>query len=492
MTAPSWLGAAVLCWHLSVAGALPREVPVSQVLPYATGERKLRVLIIDGAKELSLRPSSDLVLETTATGPDKVLSAGASITVRPAQGGATLAAGKLRVAAGHLLLRPRLEGAPTIVSGRGGTGERSYAALSRRSGEAAAKPPRYKCAGDLEIVAADTGLRVVEHVSLEDYVAGVVAAELPSSFPLEAAKAQAIAARTYALFHLGDHRAQGADLCGGVHCQAYRGAPGAGSPAMAAAHLTAGEVLAWNGMLVDAMYHSACGGSTTAAWEVRQGKLLPYLCGADDVGESGGRPFCEAPRDTSGRHGNASPTAWERRYSWREVGRLVAANLGTVLGDPHIKVGRIESLRLVGQAQGGRAKWLAVGTDTGEYLVRGDAIRWLFGQGRPGLGGLPSTAFEMTVSRDARGRPRAVVFLGRGRGHGIGLCQWGARGRAESGQTEKDILSAYYPGAVVVGLAGGRPGGRVAGAQTSGRLSESPLRVQEHGSGFPLREQGDS
>jgi stage II sporulation protein D len=100
----------------------------------------------------------------------------------------------------------------------------------------------------------------------------------------------------------------------------------------------------------------------------------------------------------------------------------------------------------------GRAEWLKVRTANGTYQVRGDSIRWLFGNGRPGPAGLRSTAFELSVKTDAGGQPQAFVFRGKGHGHGIGLCQWGARGRAMAGQSAEEILAAYYLGTSVVDL----------------------------------------
>jgi stage II sporulation protein D len=144
--------------------------------------------------------------------------------------------------------------------------------------------------------------------------------------------------------------------------------------------------------------------------------------------------------------------AWDRRFSWREAEKLVASNLGTVLGQPGLAPGNLKSLQVLSRGESGRVEWLEVGTSRGTYLVRGDAVRWLFGNGRAGPSGLRSSDFQLTVERDRKGRPRAVVVKGKGHGHGIGLCQWGARGRAQSGQTAEEILSAYYPGAEVVDL----------------------------------------
>jgi stage II sporulation protein D len=279
----------------------------------------------------------------------------------------------------------------------------------------------------------------VELIPLESYLAGVVAAEMPSSFPLEAMKAQAIAARTYTLFHLGDHASQGADLCGEVHCQAFHGVPSPDSKAYRAAQETAGEVLVYRGVLLDAQYSAACSGHTVAAWDTRQGKLLPYLCGASDRGEEGA--YCAQGHNVN----------WTKRFTSAEAQHLISRNLKIVLGDPTLAPGKLLSLRLAARA-GNRVRWFEVKTTTGTYRVLGDSVRWLFGTGLPGPSGLRSTRFDLKVRADKRGRPQSYLFTGAGHGHAIGMCQWGARGRALAGQTAVEILEAYYPGAEVWNL----------------------------------------
>jgi len=281
----------------------------------------------------------------------------------------------------------------------------------------------------------------VDEIPLESYVAGVVAAEMPRHFPLEAMKAQAIAARTYALFHLGDHAPEGADLCGEVHCQAYHGVPAEGALAWRAAQETAGQVLVYHGVLIDAQYSAACSGHTVAAWETRQGKLLPYLCGTEDRADESA--YCAASHEVT----------WRKRLSYAQAQRLVSRNLTTVLGDPRVVPGKPLSLH-VAERSGNRVRWFDVKTTTGTYRVMGDAVRWLFGTGRPGPSGLRSTRFDLKVRTDRKGRPRSFLFVGAGHGHGIGMCQWGARGRALAGQTGEEILGAYYPGTEVYDLRG--------------------------------------
>jgi len=332
----------------------------------------------------------------------------------------------MRATAPSVRIWPLTPDGGTIISSRGGWGRRGL------------------YSGALDVVRTEAGLRVVEHVDLEPYIAGVLAAEIPSYFPLEAMKAQAIAARTYTLQHLGDHADEDADLCARVHCQAYAGAPAPESPAAEAARQTAGQVLSWNGLLLDTLYHSACGGASAPAWEVRQGKLLPYLSGADDrpLYSDLEQPYCAHDHDL----------AWTRRFSRQEAQSLISSNLPRVLGQLGLSPGKLESMHIVKSSTSDRVAWLDVRTSTGAYRVRGDAIRWLFGEGHPGPKGLRSTAFDLAVEDDARGVPRAFIFQGVGHGHGIGLCQWGARGRALAGQTASEILAAYYPGAAVADL----------------------------------------
>jgi len=428
VSAASWTCAALLCWHLHFAGALPQEVRLDDVRAHAN-HPQLRILIFDQAAALYVRSTGPLAVEDHDTGSRLgVTVPRATITLRASTNGITARGPGLRASARRLWLRPLAPESAAILSSYGGWGQRgSYP-------------------GMLDISVTRDGLRVVEHVDLETYVAGVIAAEMPSSFPLEAMKVQAIAARTYALYHLGAHAEADVDLCARVHCQAYAGQPPADSRAAQAARQTAGQVLSWNGLLADAPYHSACGGATAPAWRVRQGQLLPYLCGSPDAPLSSppGLPYCSTDHDL----------AWTKHFSLQEARCLVSSNLGRVLGDSGLSPGQLDSLQVMDSAPNGRAAWLEVHTTKGTFRVRGDAIRWLFGTGQPGPIGLRSTAFQLTVERDSRGRPNGFLFQGVGHGHGIGLCQWGARGRALAGQTAEEILSAYYPGARVIALGG--------------------------------------
>jgi len=425
MTASSWGVASLICLHLSSLGALPPEVRQGDVTSYLNGSRPVRVLIADNASSLRLRPQTQLAIEDGATGERiAVANAGAGLTLRAGRGTLALTGSGTNIRRQHLRFRPIPTESGSAISSSGGWG---------RSGV---------YPGPLDLRLTATGIQAVESVSLETYVAGVVASEMPASFPLEAMKAQAIAARTYALYHLGGHESDNADLCGSVHCQAYAGRPSPNSRAARAARETKGRVLVWGDLLIDAMYSSACGGSTATAWEVRQGQILPYLQARSDAPSPNSDPYCSRDHKIQ----------WTRTFTFTELNRLVSANLDDVVHRPGLCPGRLETLQLAKPTPFDRAEWLKVYTDTGAYRVRGDAIRWLFGIGRPGPGGLRSIAFDMHVERDASGQPTSFTFTGVGHGHGIGLCQWGARGRALAGQTAPQILAAYYPGTRLVDL----------------------------------------
>jgi len=141
---------------------------------------------------------------------------------------------------------------------------------------------------------------------------------------------------------------------------------------------------------------------------------------------------------------------WRREIGWQEVERSAEQNLGAVCFKPGAAIGRLLDLRVEERTSAGRARRLTLAGDAGQETVVGDSIRWLFGMGKPGPGGLNSTFFTLSIERDATGNPLRAVFEGRGWGHGLGMCQMGAAGRARAGQKAETILRSYYEGAHVV------------------------------------------
>jgi stage II sporulation protein D len=250
----------------------------------------------------------------------------------------------------------------------------------------------------------------VEELSLEDYVAGVVSGEMPGSFPAAALEAQAVAARSYALTRKLDAQVANRrwDIATGVLAQVFR-AGVANRSAVAATQATAGEVLVLGMEPVEAYFHAACGG-TTEGGLAALGRDLPYLAPA-----------------ACGRCGAAPGARWSLEVTAAELGRL--ARLG----------GPATGVRVVSRTATGRAERVELARGPKVAVLAATDLRQRLGFAR-----LPSLAFEV------RAAPGGYVLDGRGRGHGAGLCQWGAAGLAREGRTYREILAHYYPGAAIV------------------------------------------
>lgn len=288
--------------------------------------------------------------------------------------------------------------------------------------------------GSVEVRRGAAGLTVVERIGLESYLAGVVSAELgehPEGDD-QAAMAQAVVSRTYAVRNAGRWRAQGFDLAANVGDQRYDGVGGETPQSWRAVRATRGEILTWQGRPIDAFFHSTCGGTTAAASEVFSGGDRPYLRVVRDV-DADGLPYCRI-----------SP-----RYQWREEwsqSALVAAlrrTLPAEAGVPASAVSEVREVRVAGRSPSDRVARLEVRLPGRTVVVQGAAVRRVLIP--PGQDVLRSAAFKLSATTSG-GRVVSLVAEGRGAGHGVGLCQWGAIGRARDGQHYPKILAAYFPG----------------------------------------------
>ncbi len=342
---------------------------------------------------------------------------GRSLLAQDGAGGVGLVAGRpgdgrLAVAAGtrEVVLDGRPTGTPRLVIDGAGVIE---AAVDGAPGR------RHR--GRLEVIAEADGLLLVNELPLERYLTGVVGLEMDPAWPLEALKAQAVAARTYALHQrLARRRAASSlapaqdgtyyDLETGVLDQVYGGADGEDPRAAEAVLATRGEWLVGpDGEPILALFHSTAGGHTESAAEV-WGRALPYLAGR----------ACPYDRD--------SPVfAWRSTVPVEEVERRLVAGGYPIRG--------LRRLEVADRTGSGRARTLVAVADGGPVTLPAVELRRLLGYGR-----LRSTGF--TVDRDGN----TFSFDGRGAGHGVGLCQWGARGMAVKGHRYQTILDFYYPG----------------------------------------------
>ena len=265
--------------------------------------------------------------------------------------------------------------------------------------------------GEVEVrMGRSGGLDVVNVLPMEEYVAAVTGSEMPAGFPGEALRAQAVAARTFALFKKLEAVAEGRPwhLGATVLHQVYRGA--AIDPRVrAAAEATAGEVLVHDHRPIEAYFHSTCGGRTESGGDAL-GRPLPYL------------------RSVACGHCGASPQArWTVRVGSGELGRLAG------LPAP------VSAVRVLSRSPSGRAARVGLSAGSRRAGLSAADLRQRLGFQR-----LPSLQFDVALEGGA------VTFRGRGSGHGAGLCQWGAAGLAREGLDHRAILARYYPEAEIL------------------------------------------
>jgi SpoIID/LytB domain protein len=301
-------------------------------------------------------------------------------------------------------------------------------------------------AGDLAIAIGPDGLlELYETIQVDDYLAGVLPAEMPAGWPMEALKAQAIAARSEVLAsRAGKHMLEGCDFCATEHCRAYLGHGGRETPTDRAVFETSGMVLAANGRTVPAVFSANCGGWTEDNETVWSAPPNPVLRGLPDF-PAGKSP---APKGISAFGlakwlSNAPPAfcsankehfRWARRFSVRELTEVV---------NKKYPVGNIRSIELGDRGVSGRLKWVKiVGSKNTEIIQKELSIRLAFG-------GLNSAMF-IVETEGPRDHPSSFTFVGGGRGHGVGLCQDGARAMAAAGARHQEILRHYFPNAEVV------------------------------------------
>jgi stage II sporulation protein D len=262
----------------------------------------------------------------------------------------------------------------------------------------------------LEIARAGDGLVVVNEVPLEEYLVGVLRAEASEKWPLEALRAQAVAARTYAAYHRALNGAKPYHIVASTAHQQYAGRVPPGSPIWGAVRETAGQVLLWEGELFPAFYHTESGGYTEDPRTVFAARNMPALRAVR----------CEF-------------SAGSPHFYWNLDVRLT--DLAEILRVNNVGVGGVTAIEVTERTPSLRASAVTVHGSRGSVQLRGNDFRRMLGYDT-----FKSTLFAVAV--DAQW----ARFSGRGYGHGVGMCQWGAKGMAEQGHTARQILEFFYPG----------------------------------------------
>lgn len=386
------LGAAIL-WLCAMAGVALADAG------------SIRVALAQEAQRVKLAAEGGLVLSFQAS-PGQTIITG-PVEVSPVAG--ELAVNGLRQS-GPLLIRGRNSDLTVAIAENGlvaGNGSASLEDPVRPRTDALRQD--LVVTGTIQVLPRGKGLLVVNEVDLEEYVKGVVPSEMSPSWHLEALKAQAVAARSYALYQRMMNAGREYDLMAGTQDQVYRGRNRVDQRVQEAVEATRGLVLTHRNAPILAAFSSTAAGPTEDAINVWS-KDLPYLKGVD------------CPFDANSPY-----------YQWRVAIKI--QELEASLKRSGMVVGTIASVTPFTFSRAGRVTALRILHSQGELILRGEELRRAVG-----YTAIPSALFEVeSVGRE-------VVLAGRGAGHGVGLCQWGAKELAELGYPFGSILQYYFPG----------------------------------------------
>ena len=263
---------------------------------------------------------------------------------------------------------------------------------------------------DINLIFKDNKLLVVNELNLEDYIKGVLSHEVSPWWPMEALKAQAVVARTYALYHLQFTKNKDFDLTADVYSQVYGGRTAERWRSNRAVDLTAGEILTYQENLLPAYYHATCAGHTEDAanlWNIDAAPLKGVACS-----------FCvDSPH-----------------FRWKT--QMPLEEMRVKLNNKGIEVSKITGLEIAGRNLSGRVTELRLICENKSLNTSAKDFRQALG---PDI--IRSTNFNINIISDT------AYFEGLGWGHGVGLCQWGAYFMAKKNYKYQEILKYYYPGA---------------------------------------------
>jgi stage II sporulation protein D len=357
----------------------------------------IRVLLSADVLRLDIR-SGDPVWVTDAKGRGQALRASAQVVVA----GTGFLLNGIRMQTEQLTLHSGEQGL-TLTFPRPTRKSKGADVLSSDSGI------EISVSGFVHLVRKGKGFLVINRVNMEEYVKGVVPAEVSSAWHPEMLKAQAVAARTYALYQQMLSATREYDVAATVQDQVYHGKQGVDAGILRAVEETRGLVVTYQDAPIYAAFSSTAAGLTEDAMNVWS-KEYPYLKGV------------ECPFDLMSPY-----------YQWKSSFKL--DTLEQNLRQQGFSVGTIATMTALSFSRGGRIATLRILHSGGELVLRGEELRKAVGYTI-----IPSTQFAIeSIGRD-------VVLSGFGAGHAVGMCQWGAKELAELGYPFSTILRYYYPG----------------------------------------------
>jgi len=267
--------------------------------------------------------------------------------------------------------------------------------------------------GHLIVKKAGNKINVINVLSIEDYIKGVLPKEVGHNWNTEALKVQAVISRTYTVANLHRHSAQGFDMCSATHCQVYGGADAEAASCSKAILETQGEVLTYEGKFAQAVFHANCGGHTENPKYVWNWKYTPSYLKGVKCGYCASAPY----------------TDWESVLNESFIrGKILGGNIG-----------KIKSIKIKGTTDAGAAKELKIVHSKGKLVLNAYQFRLAVDAWR-----IKSHTFDFIKTDGDK-----FYFKGKGWGHKVGLCQWGAKEMAEKGKTYRQILQYFYPGTTI-------------------------------------------
>jgi len=413
-----WPPRALASVALIATAACPRPSGGGAPQPAAAGEPELRIGLAVGLPNASIggAESGELFVSEAASGTAVgSIPAGVRWVVRPDSADPT----RLRLMKPDSTRTEPLRGIAVV-----NVTENRFAVANGR---------RYR--GRISITSGRGGLTVVNRVNVESYIAGVVPPEIGARRLDEVAAvlAQAVVSRTFAVKNRGRWEAFGFDAYADTRDQVYLGVAVETAQAWDAVRKTAGQVLRYNGEVIDAYFHSACGFSTAGVDEAfGTARTRPYLRPVSDD-RGGGHYYCDiSPR-----------FRWREEWDGSKLRAILSRTLPALTPLSGDGLQKITDVTVSRTTRSGRVGELRIVFERGDIRIPGPDVRSVL---RPEADRtLSSTAFQLTVTK-TNGEVTRVVAAGAGSGHAVGMCQWGAIGRARVGQDYRKILTTYFPG----------------------------------------------
>jgi stage II sporulation protein D len=263
--------------------------------------------------------------------------------------------------------------------------------------------------GYLTVLSSTKGLDVINILTLEDYLKGVVPREMPAYWGTEALKAQSVISRTYTIVNLNKHSAQGFNLCSTSHCQVYEGVATEKKSSNESIYKTQGEILIYDNKPAQTFFHSTCGGHTDSpefVWGAKN--FYPYLKGVK----------CDCSSSSPHNY-------WLCDLNENFIRQKLS----------NYRIGKIKNISIKNKTYTGAAKNVIITHSEGKLVLNAYKFRLLVDAGH----------IKSHLFTSIKKKGNVFSFEGKGWGHKVGLCQWGAKSMAEKGKSYRQILQHYYP-----------------------------------------------